>query len=238
MELHFIVEKLNYRDRVVAMRSYGQYCAIARSLDVIGDRWTLLIVREMWVRPCRYTDLRTALPGIATNLLAERLRELENHGLVTKTVEPPPIATAIYRLTERGAGLVPVLKQLLRWGGPLMQSGQGDDTFRPHWLLGILEVVFGGVTSESPLVFSVAVADEGPPVVVSVGVEGAHVHRVTPAELTVGVTIAGTPEELLAVFRGEQNLDTLTTTGTRAALSRLRRMLANRPPALAPAENF
>ena len=217
------------------MRSYGQHCAIARSLDVIGDRWTLLIVRELWMRPCRYTDLRTALPGIATNLLAERLREMEANGLLTKTVEPPPIATAIYRLTERGAGLVPVLKQLLRWGSPLMQLGQGDDTFLPHWLLGILEMVFDGVTSEPPLVIRVAVAGEGPPVVVSVGVDGTQVHRDHLAELAVGVTITGSLDELLAVFRGEQGLDTLTTTGTRTALNRLKTLLAERRRRLADA---
>ena len=210
------------------MRSYSQYCAIARSLDIIGDRWTLLIVRELWVRPCRYTDLRAALPGIATNLLAERLRELEANGILAKTVEPPPIATAIYRLTERGAGLIPVLKQLLRWGSPLMAPGQGDDTFFPHWLLGILEVVFDGVTSEPPLVISVAVAGEGPPVVVSVGVDGTQVHRDHPPGLTVAATITGSPDDLLAVFRGEQGLDTLTTTGTRTALARLKTLLAQR----------
>jgi DNA-binding HxlR family transcriptional regulator len=210
------------------MRSYSQHCAIARSLDVIGDRWTLLIVRELWLRPFRYTDLRAALPGIATNLLAERLREMEADGIVTKTVEPPPIATAIYRLTERGAGLIPVLKELLRWGSPLMTAGQGDDAFLPHWLLGILELVFDGVTSEPPLVVGVAVAGEGRPVLVSVGPDGAHVHRDHPADVTAAVTISGTPDELLAVFRGEQPLDTLATTGTRAAQSRLRTLLAQR----------
>lgn len=217
------------------MRSYSQHCAIARSLDVIGDRWTLLIVRELWLRPCRYTDLRAALPGIATNLLAERLREMEADGLVTKTVEPPPVATAIYRLTERGAGLIPVLKELLRWGSPLMQSGQGDDAFLPHWLLGILEVVFDGVTSESPLTIGVAVAGEGRPVLVTVGPDGARVHRDVPADTPVAVTITGTPDELLSVFRGERALDSLATTGTRAAQSRLRTLLARRRrPASAP----
>lgn len=210
------------------MRSYSQHCAIARSLDVIGDRWTLLIVRELWLRPCRYTDLRAALPGIATNLLAERLREMEADGLVTKTVEPPPIATAIYRLTERGAGLIPVLKELLRWGSPLMQAGQGDDAFLPHWLLGILEVVFDGVTSDSPLAISVAVAGEGRPVVVTVGPDGARVHRDIPADTPVAITITGTPDELLSVFRGERPLDSLATTGTRATQSRLRTLLARR----------
>ena len=76
------------------MRSYDEYCAIAKSLDVVGDRWTLLIVRELALRgPSRYTDLRNGLPGIASNLLAERLRELEHAGVIAREDAPPPIAT-------------------------------------------------------------------------------------------------------------------------------------------------
>src|SRR5271156_5649061 len=103
------------------MRSYGQYCALAKALDVIGDRWTLRIVRELLIRgACRYTDLRHGLPGIATNLLAERLRELEQAGLVRREDAPPPIATALFSLTPRGEQLRPVVYELGRWGAPLM----------------------------------------------------------------------------------------------------------------------
>ena len=83
------------------MRSYGQNCALAKALDVVGDRWTLLIVRELMIRDrCRYTDLRNGLPGIATNLLAERLNEMEQAGLVTPEAAPPPIATTLFQLTN------------------------------------------------------------------------------------------------------------------------------------------
>lgn len=78
------------------MRSYGQYCSLARSLDVIGDRWTLLIVRELWLRPCRYNDLSDSLPGIATNLLTDRLRKLEAAGVVERP------AGGLYALTPGG----------------------------------------------------------------------------------------------------------------------------------------
>src|SRR6185312_3489515 len=85
-----------------SMRSYDEYCAIAKSLDVVGDRWTLLIVRELSLRGAsRYTDLRNGLPGIASNLLADRLRELEHAGVVAREEAPPPIATALCRLTPR-----------------------------------------------------------------------------------------------------------------------------------------
>jgi DNA-binding HxlR family transcriptional regulator len=122
------------------MRSYGEYCAIAKSLDVIGDRWTLLIVRELALRgACRYTDLRNGLPGIATNLLADRLRDLEQAGVIAREDAPPPIATTLFRLTPRGEALRPVLEQLTQWGLPLMTEQKPDDAVRSHWLASALE---------------------------------------------------------------------------------------------------
>src|SRR5260370_33360638 len=92
------------------MRSYGQYCSIAKALDVIGDRWTMLIIRELLIRgPCRYTDLKNGLPGTATNLLSSRIRELESAGLIEREDAPPPIATTLFRLTEAAAQLQPSL---------------------------------------------------------------------------------------------------------------------------------
>jgi len=120
---------------MASMRSYGQYCALAKALDVIGDRWTLLIVRELLIRgACRYTDLRDGLPGIATNLLVERLRELEEAGVIGREEAPPPVATALFRLTERGEALEIVLRELGRWGAPLLANAPKTDAFRGHWL--------------------------------------------------------------------------------------------------------
>src|SRR2546426_318753 len=86
------------------MRSYGQFCGLAKSLDVIGDRWTLLIVRELLIRgPSRYTDLRIGLPGIPTNLLADRLRDMEEAGLLRRDMSPAPAAAAV-RSEERRVG--------------------------------------------------------------------------------------------------------------------------------------
>ena len=85
------------------MRSYGQHCALAKALDLVGDRWTLLIVRELLIhRACRYTDLQQGLPGIATNLLADRLSAMESAGLLFREDAPPPVATTLFRLTSRG----------------------------------------------------------------------------------------------------------------------------------------
>jgi len=117
------------------MRTYRQYCAVAKALDVLGDRWTLLIVRELLLRDgLRYTDLLAGLPGIATNLLADRLRHLERVGVVSREDAPPPVATTLYHLTPRGQALWPVLKALGSWGGPLLAEAAEDDAFQGHWL--------------------------------------------------------------------------------------------------------
>jgi DNA-binding HxlR family transcriptional regulator len=116
------------------MRSYGQYCSVAKALDVVGDRWTLLIIRELIQQgPCRYTDLRNGLPGIATNMLADRLRELEDAGLVRREEAAPPVAATLFELTEAGAELEPALRALGEWGLRYMAEPRGDDEFRSQW---------------------------------------------------------------------------------------------------------
>jgi DNA-binding HxlR family transcriptional regulator len=123
------------------MKTYREYCALAQALDLVGERWTLLIVRELLIQgACRYTDLRNGLPGIATNLLAERLREMEKAGLIRREDAPPPVATTLFHLTERGAELKPAVEALARWGGPLVTRPIGDDEFRSHWLALPLEL--------------------------------------------------------------------------------------------------
>jgi DNA-binding HxlR family transcriptional regulator len=97
-------------------RTYGQYCPIAAGLDVLGDRWVLLICRELVMGDRRFTDLRNALPGLAPNLLTERLRALEAAGLVTTAELPPPAARTVYRLTDEGREVTPVLRAMARFG--------------------------------------------------------------------------------------------------------------------------
>ena len=133
------------------MRSYGEYCSLAKALDIVGDRWTLLIVRELTIQgPCRYTDLRRGLPGIATNLLADRLRELEQAGLVRREEAPPPIATTLFSLTERGEELRPAVEELTRWGLPLMSEQRPEDAVRSHWLIAAIDLMLTDRTPERP----------------------------------------------------------------------------------------
>jgi DNA-binding HxlR family transcriptional regulator len=97
-------------------RSYRDRCPIARSLDAVGERWALLVVRELLLGPQRFSDLRRALPGASTNMLTDRLRELEARGVVDRRTLPPPAASSVYELTSRGRELEPVLDALGAWG--------------------------------------------------------------------------------------------------------------------------
>ena len=97
-------------------KRFDQYCPMAHALSLVGERWALLVVRELLKGPKRYTDLAAGLPGIGTNILATRLRELEAGGVVRKRKLPPPAASTVYELTEYGAGLEEVIHALARWG--------------------------------------------------------------------------------------------------------------------------
>jgi len=125
---------------VTGRRSYGQDCPIANGLDVLGERWTLLILRELVGGPRRYSDLRTQLPGIATNLLAQRLDELQQAGVVERTELPPPIARTVYTLSDDGWRLVlPILGAVARFGLQTMSSSvEGSRSPLNGFLAGVL----------------------------------------------------------------------------------------------------
>ncbi|MFD7401962.1 winged helix-turn-helix transcriptional regulator [Streptomyces sp. NPDC059866] len=114
-------------------RSYDQYCSAARALDVVGDRWTLLIVRELLAGPRRYTDLHADLPGVSTDVLASRLKDMERDGLSTRRRLPPPGAAYVYELTGRGRELLPVLQALGVWGQAELGERRPTDAVRAHW---------------------------------------------------------------------------------------------------------
>ncbi|MFK8910260.1 winged helix-turn-helix transcriptional regulator [Streptomyces sp. YS-3] len=114
-------------------RSYDQYCAAARALDAVGDRWTLLIVRELLAGPRRYTDLHADLPGVSTDVLASRLKDMEREELATRRRLPPPAAATVYELTARGRELLPVLTALAAWGAPDLAERRPTDAVRAHW---------------------------------------------------------------------------------------------------------
>jgi len=107
-------------------RSYNQYCGLAYALDIIGERWTLLIVRELIPGPRRFTDLLDGLPGISTNLLSERLKSLEQQGLLCRRILPPPAGSTVYELTSLGRALEKSLIELGKWGSQFVPTSSED----------------------------------------------------------------------------------------------------------------
>jgi DNA-binding HxlR family transcriptional regulator len=206
----------------VSQRRYRQFCPLARALDVLGERWTLLIVRELMIGPRRYTDLRDALPGLATDLLATRLRDLLEAGLVDRRAVPPPTPATVYELTARGRALEPAIRELARWGRPLLREGADEWLPDSALLLGI-ETAFHPEAA--------AGLDE----TYQLDVDGTRV-AIRVHDGTVEVAPAGTGENaaativtdrpgFMALARGNPRAD-LQVEGDPAALARLRRIFS------------
>jgi DNA-binding HxlR family transcriptional regulator len=204
-------------------RTYGDRCGIARALDAVGERWALLVVRELLLGPKRFTDLRAGLPGASPNVLAQRLRELEAAGIVERQTLPPPAAAQVYGLTGRGAALEPVILALGRWGAEAaLPPDEVTMSVDSHVLAlpTLFDAARAGDTRLSlelhlgPHVFHVAVA------------EG----RLTAERGAAGgadATVVTDPATLVALVRGRQTVDEAlhgaleVTAGDPRALERL-----------------
>ena len=200
-------------------RSYGQLCGLALALDTIGDRWSLLIVRELLVRPsgARYTDLRDGLPGIATNLLADRLRDLETSGVLRREHPRPPVATPLFRLTELGESLRPAVDALAVWGGEQVPAASGDGEFRSRWLIIPIEAMVGDTAPDEPaVIMEIVTGDES--VIVEIGAgevrartSSGRPEAVRPSDLVV----TGPPKPILGVLSGKLPLSAAERFGVR-----------------------
>jgi DNA-binding HxlR family transcriptional regulator len=126
------------------MRGYRQYCGIAKALDVVGERWTLLILRDLLLGPRRFSDLHAGLPGITPNLLSARLRALTKLGAIARRPQPPPAGGQAYELTEGGRELEPALLALGRWGWRFMAKPARGDRISLGWALIALKRRFRG----------------------------------------------------------------------------------------------
>jgi DNA-binding HxlR family transcriptional regulator len=209
------------------MKSYQQYCSVARALDIVGDRWVLLIVRELLaLGPSRYSDLQRGLPGIASNLLAERLKGMEAEGLLERYDAPPPVGTALYQLTARGRELQDVVHALARWGLDRMVTGAGaTDTIQPQWtaLFAALELS-PHVASDTEVVVGIETGDEAVRAILRPGTF--EIRRgLTP---DADVTLSGDPLLVGAVLSGrrtpKQAVDLgLVITGASSVLTKLLR---------------
>jgi DNA-binding HxlR family transcriptional regulator len=197
-------------------RTYGQYCGLARALDLVGERWALLVVRELLLGPKRFTDLLDGLPEVSTAVLATRLRGLERAGVLERNVLPPPAASAVYELTSYGRALEPAVAALGRWGAASLGAREPGQALRSHWLALALKAFFhrekaDGVTRAYEVrlregAFSLAVADGALSVVPGPAAEpdlvleadddalvGVLAGQLDPAALTV---VAGDPAEV------------------------------------------
>lgn len=206
------------------MKSYNQYCGLARGLDLIGDRWLLLIVRELLPGPRRYGELLDGLPGIATNLLAERLRTMQERGLVEKADDDR------YVLTEWGTGLRDVLYSIGRWAYPLMGPQEPDDAFRSHWIVHPISAMFPGVDPARPNVTIEVRCGDTPMTIRS------HAGVVTaqhgPAAAP-DVVLTGPPDAVVGLIaqridRAEAEARGLAVTGDVRALKKLRPLVPAR----------
>jgi DNA-binding HxlR family transcriptional regulator len=116
-------------------RTYQQYCPVARALEIVGERWTLLVARELLLGPRRFTDLMDGLPGISATVLASRLKDLEQAGLVSKRTLPPPAASTVYELTDRAVGLARILTAMADWGMSMLGRPRKGDAVRGEWMV-------------------------------------------------------------------------------------------------------
>jgi DNA-binding HxlR family transcriptional regulator len=216
-------------------RNYDQYCAIARALEVVGDRWTLLVVRELLTGPKRHTDLRAGLPGIATNVLGDRLQLLQQAGLVRRAILPPPAASAVYELTDRGRQLKPVLLALAGWGLPLLGSPRYQDAYRLGWLVLALEERFDpDAARRVELTWELRVDDE----VLHVSIDNGAVQTLQGPAPAPEVVLEADRDLFLAWGTGQLSDEQALAAGLRVtpgpeALQQLRRLFPNRLPAKA-----
>lgn len=194
------------------MKSYGQLCAVARALDVVGDRWNLLIVRELLIGgQARFTDLQRGLPGIAPNLLVQRLRGLEDHNVVRRETAAPPAAGTLYALTDRGKQLDGVMRELLRWGAPTVADSPYDATFQMHWLSMPARYLAQDNDPTAPAVtIRFGTITDGFDLTAAAGL----IH-VTPceADTTPDVTVNGPGPVLVGLLQGAIQLANATTLG-------------------------
>ena len=182
------------------MKSYAQYCGLAIALDFVGGRWALLIVRELLTGAKRFTDLQDGLPGIATNLLTKRLRELEERCLVERQALPPPAASTVYVLTELGAQLSPAVYALTRWGGQFMRNRNPEHTFQPHWLVVALQALgLHNPSSAESLILNIDLPEGS--ILVTISDEGVGLQTSEPSE--PDVVIRGAATRILGLASGE-----------------------------------
>jgi DNA-binding HxlR family transcriptional regulator len=195
---------------VGVVKRYEQYCPMAHALDLVGDRWALLVTRELMHGPKRYTDLVDCLPGIGTNILAARLRDLESHGIVTRRTLPPPAASKVYELTDYGRGLRPAMRELALWGARSLGPPTVEGELFAGWLANAMDIVMAPLAPPGRFEFRA----------------GPEIAAMIDGEVVAGsiddpdVIVEGEPEGIYELFVN-RCLDGVTIQGDRALLDQL-----------------
>ena len=191
-------------------KRYEQYCPMAHALDLVGDRWALLVIRELMHGPKRYTDLVERLPGIGTNILAVRLRDLESHGVVTRRTLPPPAASKVYELTDYGRELRPAMRELALWGARSLGPPTAQSELFDGWLANAMDIVIAPLAPDGRFEFRA----------------GAEVASLVDHEVLDGaiddpdVVVEGDADGIYSLFV-DRCFDLVTVTGDRALLEQL-----------------
>jgi DNA-binding HxlR family transcriptional regulator len=191
-------------------RRYEQYCPMAHALDLVGDRWALLVVRELMHGPKRYTDLVDHLHGIGTNILAARLRDLEANGIVARRTLPPPAASKVYELTDYGRELQPAMRELALWGARSLGPPTASDELFEGWLSNAMDIVMANRAPAGRFEFRA----------------GPEIASLVDGEVVDGsidnpdVVVEGDPEGIYALFV-QRCLDRVEITGDHALLEAL-----------------
>jgi DNA-binding HxlR family transcriptional regulator len=191
-------------------KRYEQYCPMAHALDLVGDRWALLVIRELMHGPKRYTDLVDSLPGIGTNILAARLRDLERHAIVARRTLPPPAASKVYDLTDYGRELRPAMRELALWGARSLGPPTDKDELFEGWLGNAIDIVIAPLAPPGRFEFRA----------------GPEIAGLVDGEVVAGpvadpdVVVAGDPEGIYSMFV-ERCLDRVTIEGDRGLLDAL-----------------
>ena len=179
---------------------YPQFCALARAAEIVGERWTLLIVRELLLGPKRFSDLRDRLDGVSTSVLTERLARLEEMGLVRRAYLPPPAASQVYELTADGQALRPAVFELVRWGARRLLPPRADERIEPDWVR--LALAACARRSATPArSFVVRITGDGRPVSVHIA-GGPGGTAVTDGEGQADATLAADARTVLGLMSG------------------------------------
>ena len=192
------------------VKRYEQYCPMAHALDLVGDRWALLVIRELMHGPKRYTDLVDHLPGIGTNILAARLRDLERNGVVTRRTLPPPAASKVYELTDYGRELRPAMHELAMWGARSLGPPTDEDELFEGWLSNAMDIALAPLAPSGRFEFRA----------------GAEIASLVDGEVVDGpiedphVLVEGDPEGIYSLFV-DRCLDGVTIQGDQALLDAL-----------------